>query len=134
MRTIALVAPMLVASIAGAQTPNRCSMLQPDDSAALLSVQRFVADMGHAPAIDSLRRTIGVGGVPSSDVIRVTDDTTCARALAARATFRAMTDDGRPIRLFRAGDRYFVEEIGSREWRVMWVFDRSWKHVSNLAL
>lgn len=134
MRMFALVAPVLVASIAGAQTPNRCSMPQPDDSAALLSVRRFVADLGHAPPIDSLRRSVGVAVVPSSDVVRVIDEATCAQALAARAAFRTMTDDGRPIRLFRAGDRYFVEEIGSREWRVMWVFDRSWKHVSNLAL
>lgn len=134
MRTLPLAASIFIAGIAGAQTPNRCATVQPDDSVALLSLRRFVADAGHVPAVDSLRRSIGVVGIHPSDVARVTDVATCARALAARATYREMADDGDPIRLFRVGDLYLVEEIGSREWRVMWVFDHSWKHVSNLGL
>lgn len=131
----AVVALVASARLVYSQAPNRCATVQPDDSAGMVAVRRFVAAGGHVPVVDSMRRSLGVDTVDTADVLRIRSDRLCQLALAARLAYLGTAaDDGLPVRVYGVGDRYFVEEIGSREWRVVWVFDRAWNHLGNLAL
>lgn len=132
---VAIVALAVSARLVHAQTPNRCATVQPDDSAGMVAVRRFVAAGGHVPVVDSMRRSLGVDTVDTADVLRIRSDKLCRLALAARLAYLGMAaDDGLPVRVYGVGDRYFVEEIGSREWRVVWVFGREWNHLGNIGL
>jgi hypothetical protein len=135
MRTFLLVVLLVVtAGIAHAQTANRCAVTRPDDSQALSQLQDWVASAGQDPNRDTILRSLGVYGVSRAQITRITDDTTCMRAIAARASFRRINDDSRPIRVYLVGTEYFVEEVGSRERRVFWIFDQAWDHQHNFAL
>ncbi|HEV2643545.1 MAG TPA: hypothetical protein VGT98_12595 [Candidatus Elarobacter sp.] len=131
---LATVDLSLVSGVVHAQIPNRCSVARPDDNRALSQLQHWVTSTGAVPARDSLLRSLGVYGVSRDQIARVTDDSTCARAIATRASFLQIADDGRPIRVYLVGTEYFVEEIGSKERRIFWIFDQSWNYAHGLAL
>jgi len=102
----------------------------PQDSIALDIRDGLIDLMGRSSALsDSILKHQGVIRVPTSQILVVSDTTTCRRAAQAYSGRIAATDSNRLVDVVKAGIRYVVIDPGfttdSSEWKTAITFDSS---------
>lgn len=127
-----MFATTATAGAMGAQTiSGNCA---PKDTTSARLIAKFTSIVTAATLAAKVERSeLGLDNVTPSQILLVTDKTICAKAAVAMDAHRAQNSARHKLYVLTLGTSYGVLDntIVANQYTVAYVFDRSWKYVSN---